>query len=208
MDTTNLIGERFGRWTVIGFAENTSKTSRGRRWFCRCDCGTERVVKAQSLLSGKSKSCGCLHSDVMKSVGKQYNTKHGMTNTRLYRIHRHIINRCTNPNDIRYNNYGGRGITMCNEWFDFETFAKWALDNGYNDNVSIDRIDVNGNYCPENCRWASNLEQANNRTSNKMYTFNGETHNIKQWSEIYNIPYKKLWKRLYRGWDISRALTT
>lgn len=208
MKAENLIGKKFGRWTVIDYAPpDIYSGKRHLRWLCRCDCGTVRSVKAQSLKRGASKSCGCYHSELMETVGK-VNKTHGMSETRLYRIYKHMRTRCYNPNDIRYSNYGGKGVTICDEWSKFEPFAEWALSHGYDDALSIDRIDVNGDYSPENCRWVSNREQANNRTSNKNYTFNGETHNIAEWADIYSMNYKKLYKRLHVGWDIERALTT
>lgn len=205
----NLIGEIFGRWTVIDIASpNILKGNRKRRrWLCRCECGTERVVEEPSLIRGLSKSCGCYHSEVMKEVGKRATT-HGMTYTRLYRIYKHIMNRCYNKNDVRYNQYGKRGIRVADEWLSFEPFMEWAISNGYDDNLSIDRIDVNGNYTPENCRWADRITQANNKTSNQKYTYHGKTLTIAEWAREYNMHYKKLWKRLHSGWSIEQALTT
>lgn len=131
-----------------------------------------------------------------------------MTDSRIYRIHRHIINRCYNKNDTSYKNYGARGITVCDEWMSFEKFYEWALANGYSDTLTIDRIDTNGNYEPENCRWATAEEQSRNRRSVKQYEYNNELHCISEWAEIFNMNYKKLWKRIHNGWDIERALTT
>jgi len=201
-------GSRFGRWTVIEEAE--PKMYNGRRlrmWKCVCDCGTIRNVKEQSLKSGKSKSCGCYHSDIMHEVGK-VNTTHGQADTRLYRIYKHMIRRCTDENDLRYEIYGGRGITICSDWDSFENFAKWAAESGYSDELSIDRIDVNGNYSPDNCRWATPHQQSVNRRTTKFYEYNGKCMCIAEWAKEYNIPYKKLHKRLYSGWSIERALTT
>lgn len=201
------IGDKFERWTVIDYAQ--SNKHRAKMWMCRCDCGTERIVSANSLKNGASKSCGCYHSDIMKDVGHKANTTHGMSETRLYAIYKHMLNRCYNVNDISYKNYGQRGVIMCDEWKEsFESFMNWALANGYKDNLSIDRINVESNYSPSNCRWSTEKEQANNRRSNRNYTYNGETHNITEWAEIYNMNYKKLWKRLNTGWTIERALTT
>lgn len=203
----DLSGQRFGRWTVVQSA-GTRKMSNGRNrhlWNCLCDCGTERVVEEPSLTSGRSKSCGCYHSDIMHDVGK-VNTTHGMSNSRLYRIWRHIINRCNNPSDSSYSNYGQRGITVCDEWLSFDSFMNWALNNGYEDGLSIDRIDTDESYTPDNCRWADDKTQANNRRSTKVYTIGQESHSIMEWSEIYNVPYKRTWKRLSKGMDILSAL--
>lgn len=131
-----------------------------------------------------------------------------MTDTRLYRIYRHMLGRCNNKNDIRYDFYGGRGISVCEEWSSFEAFSEWALANGYRDDLSIDRIDVNGNYSPTNCRWSTPDEQANNKTSTHYVEYRGETKSIAEWAAEYDIPYKKLHKRIQNGWDIERALFT
>ena len=127
----------------------------------------------------------------MHEVGK-INKTHGMSDTRLYRIYKHILNRCNNKNDNRYDRYGARGITICEEWKDFNRFAEWALANGYNDKLSIDRINVNMGYSPDNCRWADAHQQSNNRSNNKLYTYNSATHTIAEWATLYNIPYKRL----------------
>lgn len=210
----NLVGQKFGRWTVLEPSE--SKIYDGKEhyyWLCECECGTIRSVKEASLVAGTSQSCGCLHSEKMKTVGK-YHTTHGLTDTKIYRAYKHMINRCYRENDKSYDNYGGRGITVCDEWRNsFEAFAAWAFANGFDQNASgtectLDRIDVNGNYCPDNCRWVDVKAQANNRRSNKNYTFNGETHTIAEWAEKVGLPYKCLHKRLeIFGWGIERALT-
>lgn len=205
----DLSGERFSRWTVINEAE--PKIERGNRriryWNCVCECGTKRAVLERSLVSGVSRSCGCYHSDIMKEVGKRTVT-HGMSNSRLYAIYKHMHNRCYNQNDIRYERYGGRGISVVDEWHNFENFMSWAFGNGYADNLSIDRIDLDKDYSPDNCRWATISEQANNKSNNQKYTYNGETHTIAEWARIVDMPYKKLWKRFHVGWSTERALTT
>ena len=119
-----------------------------------------------------------------------------------------MINRCYNPHDIRYPLYGERGIKICGEWSTFENFFQWAIQSGYADDLSIDRINVDGDYCPENCRWATNKEQAMNRRSTIMLEYNGKKQSITEWAEELNMPYKKLHKRIYSGWDVERALTT
>lgn len=205
------IGDKIGRWEIIEPAESIKRNGKNlRRWLCRCECGTEKIVPERTLKQGESNSCGCYHRDIMKTVGKTSNAIHGMSNTRLYRIYKHMKNRCYRNEDIKYPYYGDKGVIVCDEWLNsFEVFAEWAMNNGYNETLSIDRIDVNGNYCPENCRWADNYEQSNNRSCNKKYTYNGETHTIAEWARLYNINYKKLWKRLETfKWDVERALTT
>lgn len=205
----DLSGSKFGRWTVIDEAEPKIVTGnrRIRHWNCVCECGNRRVVKEASLKKGVSKSCGCYHSDIMRNVGKQHIT-HGMSSTRLYAIYKHMLNRCYNKNDIRYNHYGGKGISVVEEWHNFETFMKWALSHGYTDKLSIDRIDVDKDYSPDNCRWTDAVTQANNKSVNRNITFDDETHTIAEWARIKNMPYKKLWKRFNLGWSVERALTT
>ena len=131
---------------------------------------------------------------------------HGKSNTRLYYIYKHILARCFNKNDKRYRNYGGRGITICEEWKkDFMNFYNWALNNGYKDNLTIDRIDVNGNYEPLNCKWSTIAEQNNNTTRTICITHNGETHTISQWAKKIGISYGTFARRIYRHGVIDKA---
>lgn len=140
------------------------------------------------------------------------NYKHGDCvdgySARLNRIWRMIKNRCMNANTPAYKNYGGRGITICDEWLSYPVFKKWALENGYNDQLTIDRIDVNGNYCPLNCRWVTRFTQAGNTRANTFYTINGETHFINEWSRIYHIKPATIVQRIKRGWPVDKAITT
>lgn len=162
----DLVGQRFGRLTVL---ERTNLRRRKKvLWRCLCDCGKETLVITNHLTNGNTKSCGCLHLEGNRKT-------HGQCGTRLYRIWKSMKTRCYSPTSPIYKHYGGRGITICDEWQKFQPFYKWAMANGYSDKLSIDRIDVNGNYEPSNCRWATSEEQHNNTRRNVMLTCNGET---------------------------------
>lgn len=161
----NLSGQRFGRLIALEWV-STNKQGNSE-WLCICDCGKEVIVNSQRLKSGKTKSCGCLSRELVikrNISGFKYNAR----NNRLYRIYYGMKTRCYNPNESTYHRYGGRGILICNEWLNsFEAFQEWALSHGYKNNLSIDRINNDGNYEPSNCRWATAKEQANNRSINK-----------------------------------------
>lgn len=137
----------------------------------------------------------------------RYTKKHGMYGTRLYHIWNGLRERCLNPNNKDYNNYGGRGITVCKEWDNAESFFKWALWSGYNDNLTLDRIDTNKGYCPSNCRWITSDEQQRNKRNNVILEFNGEKHCIAEWSEITGIKQSTIISRLRYGWDVEKTLT-
>jgi len=135
--------------------------------------------------------------------------KHGMTHTRLFKTWIDMKQRCSNKNTTYYFNYGGRGISVCDEWSEFLPFYKWAINNGYSDSLSIDRIDNDGNYGPSNCKFSTRIEQQNNTRHNVWCEYNGQIRNMKQWSKLSNIPYKTLADRLHRyGWTIEKALLT
>lgn len=208
----DLTGKQFGRLTVLRRAEDYVKPS-GKRcpmWHCICECGNEKDILGDNLKKGVVKSCGCFRSD----ENSRRNSTHHLTNTPLYSVWCAMKARCTNPNSTYYDNYGGRGIKVCDEWMNpFESFRNWALSSGYNEDAergkcTLDRIDVNGNYEPANCRWISSVAQANNRRSNRIYSYNGEEHNITEWANIMGISPKTVFNRIYSGWDFEKAITT
>lgn len=202
----DLTGKKFHRLTVIKRLENKiyKNGSQKARWLCKCECGKESIVASESLTGNHIKSCGCLKLETLKKV----NTKHGGKHTRLYRTWIGIKTRCYNKNEYSYKDYGGRGIIVCDEWVnDFQAFHDWAIENGYDDNLTIDRIDVNGNYEPINCRWADKNTQMNNTTRSHYLEYNGETHTIAEWSKIKGLKYSTFFYRIKRGWSIEKALT-
>jgi hypothetical protein len=203
----DLTGETIGRLKVLYRTEDHYYPS-GRHdvmYTCKCECGNIVDVLGIHLRSGHTKSCGCYREFTTK-INK---TTHGMTNTRLYYIWKNMKSRCFNPNNQDYLDYGGRGITVCQEWVnDFVNFMMWSLQHGYNDTLTIDRINVNGNYEPSNCRWATQKVQCNNTRVNIYVELDGITHTLKEWCEILNLDYNKIHSRVYNGWDPVIALTT
>lgn len=253
----DLTGKVFGRWTVIEKSDSVSEIT---MWKCRCSCGNERVVSANNLTRGKSKSCGCYYLECLKEraddlVGKRFTrltvkrriykdnvgiwececdcgnivkvstsclksghtkscgcyssdllrervTTHGMTNTRLYNIWCGMKDRCNNPNSPVSKYYGGKGINICKEWeSDFHSFCLWASETGYTDELTIERVDVDKGYSPDNCKWVTKKAQQNNKSTSFWVTINKEKKTLAEWCEIYDLGYQTVYDRIRRGWD-------
>lgn len=202
-----LDGERFGRWTVKSRAADNSK-GREARWHCVCDCGTEKIVSARTLVAGTSQSCGCLRKERSAESNRRRLTKHGMTaggNSRTYRIWVNMITRCTNLKASNWAYYGGRGITVCERWREFCNFYE---DIGViAEGMSLDRIDPNGDYTPFNTRIIPLARQARNSRRNVKLTIGGRTKCLAAWAETPGAAkYGTIWDRLNRGWDARRAV--
>lgn len=198
----DLVGMRFGRWLVDSKAPDyIAPDGRHRdRWYCVCDCGNIKAVRGSTLVNGQSQSCGCLQKEQLSGRA----SKHKGYGTRLYPIWNSMRQRCNNPKSRPYKNYGGRGIKICPEWDDYAVFREWAKSTGYDEDaergyLTLDRIDVDGDYCPENCRWVNMREQANNRRDTLLMDYQGETHPLSMWAEILNIPYQALYHKTPDG---------
>lgn len=200
MKANNLQGKTFGGLFVV---ERRGSDEKGQAlWLCRCSCGKEKVIRGHDLKGGV-KSCGCSR---IKNTGLY---KHGLSQTKLHGIWRSIKGRCYNQNNKSYGFYGGRGIRMCEEWFsDFVSFYDWCYANGYKDGLQIDRIDTNGDYSPDNCRWVNKIAQANNTRRNMNITMNGQTKTMAEWCRELGLNYHSVQTRTYKGWNPVLALTT
>ena len=200
----DLTGKKFGRLYVVKRIGSTKYHQ--PLWLCKCDCGNETILCGQAIRSGHTISCGCYNKEEVSKLHK----KHGDFGTRLYTIWSHMIQRCYNPNDAKFKNYGARGIIVCEKWKnDYREFKEWAINNGYSNDLTIDRINVNGNYEPSNCRWVDNYVQENNRTNNRLFTIDGITHTVSEWARIYNKKPSLVIQRInIYGYSINDALTT
>ena len=190
------IGNRYGSLLVVNRAENHGTRA---AWVCKCDCGKTTIVAGKTLRSGLTKSCG--HT--------QYEGKtitHGMTNTELYRRWHDMKDRCLNRKRAEWNKYGGRGITFCDDWRKFEPFMEWALSNGYEQGLSLDRVDVNGNYCPDNCRWIPINRQARNTSKTVYVEFDGENVPLRDVCERTGADFGRTYWRIRKGWSLKDAL--
>lgn len=202
----DLTGQKFGRLVVVGRAEDSSYG--GTRWKCLCDCGKTKIVAASNLRSGKQVSCGCWRDEKSLERIIGYNLNHpSKRDKRLYKIWQGMRNRCYRENNASYPSYGGRGIKLCEEWQRYENFEHWALSAGYEPTLTVDRIDVNGDYAPDNCRWITMKLQAYNRRDNHRLAFHGENLTITEWAERLGCTPTCLYYRLDAGWPIEEVLT-
>ena len=196
----DMTGMEVGKLKVIKYVE----TRNGQAyWLCRCSCGNEIVARGNHLRSGNVKSCGCLRAEENRR-----RVKHNKSHDRLYNIYYGMKKRCYSPSHKFYKDYGGRGITLCEAWLDhdmgFQNFYKWAIENGYKDGLTLERIDTNGNYCPENCAWKTMKDQANNRRNTVHITYNGKTLTSSEWERECGIPRQTILKRYRNGWETDR----
>ena len=193
----DLTGNRYGKLVALERAKNRGKHT---MWKCKCDCGNYTITGASELKQGTTKSCGCLKFE-------SRNSTHGLTKTRLYSIWSKMKDRCLNKNNPAYKWYGGRGITICQEWLDdFANFYNWSIENGYKEGLSIDRIDVNGNYEHCNCRWITLEEQALNTRTTKFLTYKGETKTVSEWCQITGIKKTTMLNRIRLGFTAEECI--
>jgi hypothetical protein len=201
----NMIGKKIGKLTVIKESEYRGESGRDIYYICDCDCGNKNVQIMGTALRRKERpTLNC------KECGNKKKTKHGMVGTKIYKAWDSMKQRCFNKNNHAYLRYGGRGITISDEWLGeegFINFMEWSYKNGFSDDKSIDRIDNDGNYEPSNCRWVDMKTQGNNKSINTLIEYNGATKTLSQWADEYEIPYVTFVKRIELGWDIERALT-
>ena len=189
----DLTGMKFGKLTVIAhYGKNKHSHN---LWYCECECGGKSTPTTASLEKGAATSCGCVKLESMKTRC----ITHGGTGTRLYKTYRNMLARCYNENEICFKDYGGRGIKVSEEWKDFSVFKEWAENNGYKSNLTIDRINVNGDYEPNNCRWSTREHQANNKRNNVVVEYLGEYKTLSEWSKKLNLEYRKLVYRYNKG---------
>lgn len=195
-----MIGRRFGRLIVLS---EDKRDSQGIIYYkCLCDCGNQKIIKGTSLRAGTTKSCGCYNREIITKINPDYKKK-------LYSIYRGMKNRCYNKNDKAFCNYGGRGIQISPEWDKYKKFESWAYNNGYSEGLWIDRIDNDGDYSPDNCRWTTPKKQQNNKRTCKYITINGKTQSVTEWAEETGINRSTIYRRIklgYKGIDLIKPV--
>ena len=200
LNNSNYIGKKYGRLTIKDVIHENSKCY----FVCDCDCGKQTKSYYYGVLHGTITSCGCYKKEVLQKLLSNHNKK----DERLYIIWKSMKYRCNNKHSVSYKDYGMRGITVCKEWEQFQNFCDWAYANGYEDKLTIERIDPNGNYCQENCCWIDRRRQQNNKRNTLKYTINGITKSLSDWCAEYNVSYHLVYQRVhYHDWNIEKALT-
>ena len=199
----DLTDQEFGRLTVMKRAENNKRCQ--AMWLCECICGVEKIVWGADLRRGRTKSCGCQNIELFSARA----TTHGLAQHPLYHTWKSMKARCCDPSSLAYKNYGGRGVTICAEWLDNpEAFIDWAMTNGHEKGLEIDRINNDGNYTPENCHFVTRSENQRNTRRNHSLTFAGITQCLTAWAEELGINKNTLRGRINAGWSVEKALTT
>lgn len=207
----DLTKQKFNRLEVIKFSHNNKYSS--RIWECKCECGNIVFASTNSLRRNNTKSCGCLQKKKAAITGKSVLSTHSLSKidgkkTRLFRIWMEMKTRFYNPNVVEYPRYGGKGVVICEEWQNFKNFHSWAFANGYQENLSIDRKELFGNYEPSNCQWVTDKVQCRNTTSSRIIDFKGQKKTLAEWAEKNLMSINCLFERLKRGWSIEKSLTT
>lgn len=210
MRVVDITGTRFGRLVAL---KRVGSDGHSALWLCKCDCGNTKIVTLPHLRQGLTRSCGCLFKDTTpercakSNIGARMR-KHGDFGTRLYRIWAAMKRRCMNPHSRYFSNYGGRGIKVCLQWMEYEPFKKWALSNGYAQGLSIDRINVDGDYTSENCRWADPKTQQNNRRNNVKFSYKGRIYTVEDVSSLTGLKERTIRGRYERGWSTAQIIET
>lgn len=207
-----MVGKQIDFLFVKGRApDKIDRSGRHRiQYLCDCACGNKDILRTgENLRSSRSiHSCGCIKNELIRDANTKHGDSHRSNWNRLYRIWSLMKNRCNNQSTPAYKDYGLRGICVCDQWKTYENFRSWAYSNGYDDCLTIDRIDVNGNYCPENCRWIPMASQSGNRRYCHYVTIGNETHHLSEWGRIYHIRMATISARIKAGWDSVQAITT
>lgn len=201
----DMTGQHYGRYTVLEYiGQNKDHKA---VWKCRCECGTIKNVSGKDLRSGNTKSCGCYNRDKAMQNPALWKPKHGLSKHPLHQVWSDIKTRCYNKKDRSYKWYGARGIKLCDVWMDFKAFYEWSIKNGYENGLTLDRINPNGNYSPDNCRWVGMKIQQNNRRNNKMLNINGVSKTMSEWADEYDVNYRLVKSRIRAGWTPEKALS-
>lgn len=203
----DLTGQRFGRLVALKYEGRTK--SYQSRWLVLCDCGNQTIVLAGALKSKKTQSCGCLQRERTSKAKTTHGLYHDQNRRRskLNRVWCTMKERCQNPNSKSFKDYGGRGITICDEWQKYQPFFVWAMLHGYQEGLQIERMNNDGNYEPDNCRWATKKEQGKNKRNNITISFNGKTQILREWADELQVDRRLLEARVKRGWPPERILT-